>query len=409
MKISTALLLTSPLLFLTAGVPAVAQTIGITFSGSGSSTNGSIVGSATGTFSPGGPVAISFTGASGRGECDNHVQITLKLQSANAGDTLTLLEDIPNGNSSNQSNFTLSGSLAVTAGTGVYAGLGGSGSLTISVQQSKPNFTITATGSLTLGGPIVAFPNIAPTGVVPVFSDSPSIQPGSWISIFGTAMANATTVWNGDFPTSLGGVTVSIDSKLAYIWFVSAGQINVQVPDDTKTGCVPVVVNTPNGTLTSSVDLEKISPSFSLLDNKYVAAVILTPNGTGAYGGGSYDLAGPVGRFSYPTRPVKRGENVVLYGVGFGPTLSAVPAGQVFSGAVKTANPVQVSLSPSSGNGIQPTVMFAGIVGAGLYQINFSVPQNAPTGDLIVQAIVGATMNNQGVATSSLNVFLPVQ
>ena len=91
-------------------------------------------------------------------------------------------------------------------------------------------------------------PVIVTGGVVPIFSSSTTIQSGSWISIYGCNLAPAVAVWQGTFPTSLGGVSVSIDKNPAYIWFVSANQINVQVPNDTATGPVPVTVTTANGT-----------------------------------------------------------------------------------------------------------------------------------------------------------------
>ncbi len=70
-------------------------------------------------------------------------------------------------------------------------------------------------------------------------------------------------MWNGNFPTSLGGASVTVDSKLAYLWFVSSGQINFQAPDDTATGPVPVVVSTAAGTATSTVTLAQVAPSVS--------------------------------------------------------------------------------------------------------------------------------------------------
>src|SRR5471030_400345 len=51
-------------------------------------------------------------------------------------------------------------------------------------------------------GPV---PAISLGGINPLFSKSPTIQPGSWISIYGTNLAPAKAVWNGDFPTALGG------------------------------------------------------------------------------------------------------------------------------------------------------------------------------------------------------------
>jgi uncharacterized protein (TIGR03437 family) len=196
-----------------------------------------------------------------------------------------------------------------------------------------------------------------------------------------------------------------------YLWFVSAGQINLQVPDDAKTGCVPVVVNTANGNVTTAVELEPFAPSFSLLDSQYVAAVIPTPDGSGAYGGGAYDLAGPSGHFSFKTRPVKRGEVVELFGVGFGPTKTSVPAGQSFSGAVATVNGVQILLSPKTGNPVVAPVAFSGLTGAGLYQINITVPLNAATGDLVLRGSVGVlNVDGGGAQTSStITALLSVQ
>jgi uncharacterized protein (TIGR03437 family) len=280
------------------------------------------------------------------------------------------------------------------------------------VLTSSTTFTYTFTGTVTLGGPIVPAPSLTPGGVVPVFSDNSIIQPGSWVSVFGSNMVSTTSTWNGDFPTSLGGVTVSINGKLAYLWFVSPGQINLQVPDDTKTGCVPVVVNAPGGQLTTQVQLAPYGPAFSLLDGKYVAAIILTPNGGGAYGGGTYDIAGPVGRFPYATRPAKRGENVVLYGVGFGPTNPPVPAGKLFSGSARTTGNVAMGLVDSQGRPTGLTPSFVGLVSAGLFQLNITIPQNAPTGDALLQASVGnfqAGPNSGGATSNGVKVYLPIQ
>jgi uncharacterized protein (TIGR03437 family) len=232
-------------------------------------------------------------------------------------------------------------------------------------------------------------PAIFPGGVVPIYGNVSVIQPGSWISIYGTNLANGTSLWNGDFPTSLGGTSVAIDGKLGYLWYAGPSQINLQAPDDTATGPVSVVVNTDWGTASSTVTLAAYGPSFCLLgDGKHVTGEIMTANGTGAYGGGTYDLAGPTGAFYFYTRPVQAGETLVLYGVGFGPTNPNASAGRPFSGVAPTTNPVTVTIG-----GVPANVGFSGIVEAGLYQINLTVPAGAGSGD---QALV-ATVN--GVKT----------
>jgi len=63
-------------------------------------------------------------------------------------------------------------------------------------------------------------PSIFVDGVVPLFSKANgnnSIQPGSWISVYGSNLASGTTVWNGDFPTSLSGTSVKVNGKPAYL------------------------------------------------------------------------------------------------------------------------------------------------------------------------------------------------
>jgi uncharacterized protein (TIGR03437 family) len=231
-----------------------------------------------------------------------------------------------------------------------------------------------------------SIPTITAGGVVPVYSSATTIQPAEWVSIYGTNLASGTSTWTGNFPVSLGGTSVTIDGKSAYLWVVSPTQINLQVPDDTKTGIVPVVVTTAGGSVTSSVTLAQFAPSFLLLDAKHVTGIILRSNGTGAYGGGAYDILGPTGSsLGYPTVAAKAGDSVVLFGVGFGPTSLAVPAGQAFSGATSTTNAVEVLI----GN-VNVIPSFAGLSGAGVYQINLILPAGLGTGDVTLVASVNA-------------------
>lgn len=237
---------------------------------------------------------------------------------------------------------------------------------------------------------------IRPGGIVPVYSTSTTIQPGSWISIFGFNLAPGEATWNNDFPTTLGGVSVTIDGKPAYLWYVSPSQINLQAPDDPTLGTVNVVVQTPRGAATSTVTLAPISPSFSLLDGKHVAGIILRSDGSGAYDNGAYDILGPTGNsLGYATVAAKAGDNVELFGVGFGPTTPQVQAGQPFSGQAPTTNTVQLTI------GAQPVMpSFAGLSSAGLYQINLTIPANLGTGDEYLFATVGGIQTQYGVLIS---------
>jgi uncharacterized protein (TIGR03437 family) len=250
--------------------------------------------------------------------------------------------------------------------------------------------------TLTVGNPASPAPSITPGGIVPVFSSANTIQPGEWVSIYGRNLASGTATWNGDFPTSLGGTSVTINGKKAYLWYVSPGQINLQSPDDTARGSVPVVVTTADGSTTSTVTLGEFAPSFLLLDGKHVTGLIFRSNGSGAFGGGSYDIIGPTGAtLGYPTVAARAGDIVGLFGVGFGRTNPAVAAGQAFSGAAPTINPVTLLI-----NGRSVTPSFAGLSGAGLYQINLTVPSGLGTGDISFQASVGGVRTQTGVVIS---------
>ncbi|MEI9973714.1 MAG: hypothetical protein WDO73_17690 [Ignavibacteriota bacterium] len=220
-------------------------------------------------------------------------------------------------------------------------------------------------------------PVISPNGVVSLYSTANMIQPGGWASIYGANLAAATAGWKGDFPMSLGGTSVTINGRPAYLSFVSPTQINLQAPDDIAVGPVSVVVTTAAGKATASVLLNPYSPAFELLDSMHVAAIIVRANGGGAYGNGTYDILGPDGNcFGYPTVSARAGDLVELFGIGFGPTDPVVQAGKPFSGAAPITNNVGLYIDNTI-----VTPLFVGLSSAGMYQINVIIPP-ASTGEM---------------------------
>jgi uncharacterized protein (TIGR03437 family) len=235
-------------------------------------------------------------------------------------------------------------------------------------------------------------PTITSGGVVPVYSNVSMIQAGEWISIYGANLASTMAVWNGDFPVSLANTNVTINGKSAFLWYVSPTQINLQTPNDTAVGTVPVVVTTPGGSVMSTVTLAQFAPSFSLLDAKHVAGIILRSDGSGAFGGGTYDIIGPTGTsLGYRTVAAKVGDTVALFEVGLGPTNPTVAAGAPYTGSAATKNPVTLLI-----NNMTVTPLFSGETSAGLYQINVKIPASLGTGDLTLQAIVGGIQTPAG-------------
>jgi uncharacterized protein (TIGR03437 family) len=245
-------------------------------------------------------------------------------------------------------------------------------------------------------------PVISASGVVAHGAKATTIEPGTFIDIYGTNLSPTARLWNPpvdftnnltSFPTSLDGVSVTIDGKPAYVYYISSIQINVQAPDDTARGPVNVTVTNPAGTSAPvTAFLGDVGPTFFTQDGKYAAAEI--PSSTGYYlpnTPSSYDLLGPSGHFSFNARPARKGEVVELFAGGFGAGSTPVPAGQVYGSATKTVYPVNVIIG-----GVSQTVD-AYIVGAGLWQMNVTIPQNVGTGDLSLQAIVDGVTTPGGV------------
>ena len=216
------------------------------------------------------------------------------------------------------------------------------------------------------------------------------------MSIYGTNLASGTATWTGNFPTSLGGTSVTIDGKAAYLSFVSPGQINVQAPNDTATGAVPVVVTTAMGSGTSTVTLASVCPFVLPARQQTRGRHHSESQRLRRLWRRRYDIIGPTGTsLGYPTVAAKAGDTIALFGTGFGPTNPAVPAGQAFSGAAPTTNPVTLRI-----NNVSVTPAFAGLSGAGLYQLNLTVPSGLGTGDVSLQATVGGVQTPSGVVIS---------
>jgi len=143
---------------------------------------------------------------------------------------------------------------------------------------------------------------------------------------------------------------------------------------------VPVVV-TVAGQASNSFTVQKnaFSPAFLTFDNTNIVAQHL-----------NYSLLAPPSLYPNAT-PAAPGEEVVLYGVGFGPTNPAAPTGQIVSASEPLANPVTMTIG-----GIAVTPVFAGLSASGLYQFNVTVPAGLASGDASVSATIGGYTTQTG-------------
>jgi uncharacterized protein (TIGR03437 family) len=212
-----------------------------------------------------------------------------------------------------------------------------------------------------------------------------SIAPNTWVQINGANLAPAgdSRTWqntdfvSGKLPAQLDGVSVTVNGKSAYVYYISPTQVNILTPPDAMTGPVQVVA-TNNGAVSTSftAQAQAVSPSFFVFNGgPYVAAV---------HANGS--LIGPTDLYPGSTTPAKPGETVVLYGNGFGPTSTPVVSGSTMqTGSLSPLPVIKIG-------GITATVQFAGLVAAGQYQFNVVVPSSLATGDQsITAAYIGQT------------------
>ena len=230
----------------------------------------------------------------------------------------------------------------------------------------------------------------SPVGITAV-ANGAGFQAGfasaTWISIFGTNLSQTTRTWqdsdfgNGLLPTSLSGVSVTVNGLPAYVEYISPTQINVLAPDDAMLGTVQVQVTTAQGRSNSfAAQKQQFAPAFFTVGSGYVAA----QHADYSYVGKPGSVAGAT------TQPARPGEVILLYGTGFGPTNPPLPTAQLVTTPAVLANTVQVTIG-----GVPALVAYAGLVEAGLYQFNVTVP-SVPNGDAIVMAQIGGVQTPAG-------------
>jgi uncharacterized protein (TIGR03437 family) len=177
----------------------------------------------------------------------------------------------PANGSSTGSNVTITVTINV-AGLGVGSHTGeirvtGGGTATIQVQ-----LTIAAAG-----------PQVSSAGAVNAASSARNAAPELILSLYGSNLASTTAVAETTpLPVTLGGTSVKIrDSagveRLALLFFVSAGQINLAIPPGTAPGTATITVTRDDGrSASATIQIDPVAPGlFSAnADGKGVAAAL---------------------------------------------------------------------------------------------------------------------------------------
>jgi uncharacterized protein (TIGR03437 family) len=293
------------------------------------------------------------------------------------------------------SNGYLSSVLLLEYGT-YYVGFGsGIASINVATGQIDPHSSIFgAAGSPVALAPdplIMATPAIA--GVANAEGGVATIAPNTWVTIVGSNLGppGDTRIWgNSDFvggqlPTSLDGLSVTVNGVPAFVYYISPTQVNILTPPNAISGSVPVQVS-DNGVISANfmVQAQAESPSFFVFGGgPYIAAT---------HANGSY--VGPTSLYPGLTTPAKPGETIVMYANGFGSTSTPVVSGSVTQSGTLSPRPV-ITIG-----GVAATVTFAGLVSPGEFQFNVVVPTSVANGDQPTMAMYNGLTTQAGTLTT---------
>src|SRR5262249_1017735 len=114
--------------------------------------------------------------------------------------------------------------------------------------------------------PQVLPPAINTNGVISAdaFGVYPTSAPGAWVEIYGLNLALTTRNWfDSDFngtsaPTTLDGVSVTVDGQPAYLSYISPGQVNALIPSTVTAGAKSLVLKNAIGSNTYTIQLNAI-------------------------------------------------------------------------------------------------------------------------------------------------------
>jgi uncharacterized protein (TIGR03437 family) len=234
----------------------------------------------------------------------------------------------------------------------------GSGTITAtynSTNTASVTVNVTASGSGSSSVPAI-------TGVANGASFQQSFAPGSILSVFGSELSPVTqSASSVPLPLSVSGVTVLVNGVAAPLYYVAAGQLNVQIPYETTANSTAVLSVNNNGHVTTQ--------SFQV----------------SAAGPGSFTSS--TGALT-PEPTATPGLEIAFYITGAGAVLPAISDGATPAASTPLADlPMPVLPTTITIGGILASIDFIGNSSGlvGVTQINVQVPSGIPAG---VQPVV---------------------
>lgn len=271
------------------------------------------------------------------------------------------------------------------AGNGTYSATWvpvGNGAVTVTVRAASGSMSASATYSGTT--PPNAVPAVGPYATVNnlFIQGGAPLAPGTVTSIYGSGLSSAMPASPGKVPllNSFQGTSVLIGGLPAPFYYTSDSQLNVQLPAELNPNQTYALIVSANGGISvpQNVTIGSATPGVAAFPDGRLIAQHTDANAT------LVDSA----------HPAKAGETLVMYLDGMGATKPAVKTGTAAPSAEPLARVVTMPTVTVDGN--PATVLFAGLTpgSVGLYQIDFTVPANAKSGNLAVVVAQNGSMAN---------------
>jgi len=229
----------------------------------------------------------------------------------------------------------------------------------------------------------VSSPNVA--RVVSAADGVSSVAPGGLFSIYGTNLSPTNIATKEiPLPTALGDSCLTVNGQPVPMIFVSPNQINGQMPYQTV-GNVTMIVHTPGG----------VSDNYNLTVASSAPAIFRAEVTPGAAFPTVVRAANNL--MATDTNPVHRNDVLVIYLTGLGKVSPFVE-----NGRPAPSDPLATTIDQPEVNigGVGAPVLFSGLTPGqvGLYQLNVSIPGNAPKGlGIPLNIVVGTTTHTVNV------------
>jgi uncharacterized protein (TIGR03437 family) len=240
---------------------------------------------------------------------------------------------------------------------------------------------------------VVTTDNPDPPPVVQIVSNAASyvfgapLAPGSFIAIQGRNLANVDQALPpaGPLPTTLGGASVLFGDVSLPLSYASKGQLNALIPTSVPLTKQQVFVRRdPLVSVGSETDMASAQPGVFTIPSLGFGQGVILVIAPGA------PIAAPAGSIpGVVTRPVQRGEAILIYCTGLGAVLNPPPPGTaVTDGSSTTISSPRVLIGGIGG--VEAPLLFSGLAPGfpGVYQVNATVPNTAPSGAQVQVIIV---------------------